>query len=154
MIGAWSSQGGGAKMYSIVMQDYLVARIPVLLQKRHSGEQFQGTLPAAICQTAFFTTGIERLVSSSMLILASLVTILHETEFFNPATVYKDEKLGYFLPMHHAALGERQRLAQYLFKIDKYFSILRGHRGIIPLDALHFPPPSSYALWNGDGLDV
>jgi hypothetical protein len=43
MIGAWNSQGGGAKMYSIVMQDYLMARIPMLLVRDHQ-TMFQACL--------------------------------------------------------------------------------------------------------------
>jgi hypothetical protein len=83
----------------------------------------------------------------------------------------KDEKPGYFVALHKVALGERQRfitvpvnsknycsqacrLAQYLFKIDSYYSLIRGQPRFTALEELHFPPPCSYATWNSDGLDI
>jgi hypothetical protein len=81
MIGAWEFGSGGSRMYSMVMHDYLMARIPPLLvsnrfyylkiiltekyqQKKTSKDRFQGTLPTALCQAALllvinsFTCGV------------------------------------------------------------------------------------------------
>lgn len=46
------------------------------------------------------------------------------------------------------------RLAETLFKIDVYLSFARGHAPIISPEELVFQVPSSFSLWNSNGLDT
>ncbi|KAG9236530.1 hypothetical protein BJ875DRAFT_222212 [Amylocarpus encephaloides] len=160
MIGAWALGLGESKLYAVSMHRYLMSHIPAILSKRTSNDRFQGTLPSSLCQTAFmcvvlsFYSGLERSASRAVVLLSSLVAILRETSFFDPETIMPDEKPGYFRPLAVARLGERQRLALYLFKIDSYFSLLKGYPPLITIQDLHFPPPSSLGHWDADGLHV
>ena len=46
-------------------------------------------------------------------------------------------------------------LAAYLYKIDSYLNILRSHpASLIPEELQHYPQPSTYSLYNADGLDI
>ena len=46
-------------------------------------------------------------------------------------------------------------LAAYLYKIDSYFNILRSQPALLmPEELQHYPLPSTYSLYNSDGLGI
>jgi hypothetical protein len=45
-------------------------------------------------------------------------------------------------------------LAAYLFKIDSYLNIVRGQPSILTAEELHYSLPSTFSLYNTDGLDI
>jgi hypothetical protein len=46
------------------------------------------------------------------------------------------------------------RLSTCLFKIDSYLAVLRGQPELLMLEELFFTLPSTFALWNAQGLDI
>lgn len=69
-------------------------------------------------------------------------------------TAWPDEKPNLFLPMRMGALGQRNRLATYLFKIDAYVSILRNQPPSLGSEDLYFTLPTTYTIYNSNGLHI
>ncbi|TVY14195.1 Krueppel-like factor 11 [Lachnellula arida] len=161
MIGGWFSRTVEGKKYALAVHDYLMLKILTKLGGKNSNCIFQqDTLPSWLCQAALINivfalhTGIEQNISRSAVLRSTLVSVLQEVGFFRSETVWLDEKPGYFIPLHLSLLGERQRLAAYLFKIDNYVSIIRAKPALLTTDDLHFTIQSTYATWNAKGLDI
>jgi hypothetical protein len=103
-----------------------------------------------------------------------LIAALREVEFFKSETAWADEKPEYFLPMRQVKQGQRQRyhilatiifraaiwllikyrLAAHLWKADTYLSLIRCQPKVMMPEELYFTLPSTYSLWNADGLYV
>ncbi|TVY78284.1 Krueppel-like factor [Lachnellula suecica] len=144
MMGGWLSGTREGKIYAFEVHDCLMPHISTILGQKSSTDKFQDTLPSSS----------ENLISRAIVLRNILVAVLREVEFFNPSTIYNDEKPGFFIPLHLSQLGERQRLASSLFKLDNYLSLIRCQSSLLMPQDLHFPPPCSYALFNGDGLHM
>ncbi|CAL3970269.1 unnamed protein product [Diplocarpon coronariae] len=147
MIGAW-----------LLGHDTLVEQLLPRLCTVTSLDRLYQSLSLESCQSALlniiFTlySGNDSLISRAITLKGILISALRQVGFFKPETAWIDEKSGYFLPMRLVRLGSRQRMASYLFKIDAYLSILRDQpAGLLP-EELHFPIPSTFALYNADGL--
>ncbi|TVY29108.1 hypothetical protein LHYA1_G002464 [Lachnellula hyalina] len=161
MIGGWFSGTIEGMKYALEVHDYLMLNISTKLGEGNSKYIFQqDNLPSWLCQAALINivfalhTGIEQNISRAAVLRSTLVSVLQELGFFRSETVWADEKPGYFIPMHLSKLGERQRLAAYLFKIDNYLSIIRAKPALLTKDDLHFTFQSTYAAWNSSRLDL
>ncbi|KAF4625960.1 hypothetical protein G7Y89_g12199 [Cudoniella acicularis] len=137
MVGAWFQPDEKSREYALAMHKYLLNCIPVQLAKKSSSDVLH-----------------EKHVSRAAILRNTLVGVLREAGFFDHATVTVDEKPGYFLPLHMKLLGDRNRLAAYLYKIDNYFSIIRGQPPLLMTEELHFPIPSTLAFWDAEGLVI
>ena len=108
-------------------------------------------------------------MSRAIILRNTLVGALREVGLFTPGIPY--DKPGDFLGFRLVNIGDRSRykspffllgisnnynsLAAYLYKIDTYFNLLRCRPALlVPEDLTHYPLPSTYSLYNSDGLDV
>ncbi|KAH8812588.1 hypothetical protein F5884DRAFT_729690 [Xylogone sp. PMI_703] len=160
MIGAWMIGTNELKQYAIYTHNMLTGELLSRLGRISSHDKFQQSLPASLCQAALLNIifglyyGNAQAISRVIMLRNILVAALREVGFFRSYTVWPDEKPGFFLPMRLGMLGERQRLAAYLFNVDTYLSILRDQASLIMLEDLHYPLQSTFALYNADGLHV
>ncbi|CZT53103.1 uncharacterized protein RSE6_14543 [Rhynchosporium secalis] len=112
------------------------------------------------CQSALLNIifalyyGNESSISGAIMLKSILITALREVEFFKKETAWHDEKPGFFEPMRLIRLGDRQRLATYLFKIDAYLSMFRDQPAVVLSEELHYSLPSTFRLYNADGLHI
>ncbi|KAM0145647.1 hypothetical protein ACHAPG_011527 [Botrytis cinerea] len=160
MIGAWFLGTNRAVQFAIDTHIILVDRIISQLCQVTSQDIFQQTLTISLCNAALLNIifalqhGHEREISRTIVLWNILMAILRETGFFRPETAWPDEKKGYFEPMRYTKLGQRQRLAYSMFKLDAYISILRNKPMTIFPEELHFPLPCTLSLWNSNGLQI
>ncbi|KAH7324042.1 hypothetical protein BKA65DRAFT_407375 [Rhexocercosporidium sp. MPI-PUGE-AT-0058] len=164
MIGAWLLGTFESRAFAITCRhEALVEQLLPRLCKVTSQDRLQQSLSLAICQSALLNIifalyyGVrenDSAISSAIMLRNILITGLREVEFFKKETAWIDEKPGYFVPMRLVKLGSRQRLAAYLFKVDAYLSILRDQPATILPEELHFPLPSTFGLYNADGLHI
>ncbi|KAH8654054.1 hypothetical protein BGZ60DRAFT_386749 [Tricladium varicosporioides] len=158
MIGAWFLLDQRSHDNAFAMHEYLMQHIPCILAKKSSSDHFHETLPVSLCQAALLNIlfalycGIEKLVSRAVTLHNMLVGVLREVRFFEKETTYADEKPGMFLPLHIKMLGDRQRFAMYLYKLDNYLSLIRDRPPLLLPEELHFSLPSSLSHWDSDGL--
>ncbi|KAG0646616.1 hypothetical protein D0Z07_7504, partial [Hyphodiscus hymeniophilus] len=101
-----------------------------------------------------FYCGKESILSKSILARALLITALREMGLFKAELPVSYDKPGYFLPLRLARDAQRQRISTCLFKIDSYLALLRGQPQLLTPEELHFTLPSTFALWNADGLHI
>ncbi|PVH76532.1 hypothetical protein DL98DRAFT_425363 [Cadophora sp. DSE1049] len=161
MIGAWLLGSFESKAFAITCKhEALVEQLLPRLCKITSQDRLQQSLSLAFCQSALLNIifalyyGNDSAISGAIMLRNILVTGLREVGFFNKETAWADEKPGYFVPMRLVRLGSRQRLAAYLFKIDAYLSVLRLQPATTLPEELHFPLPSTFGLYNADGLHI
>ncbi|KAH7388956.1 hypothetical protein BKA64DRAFT_645427 [Cadophora sp. MPI-SDFR-AT-0126] len=160
MIGAWLLGSYESKAFAITWHEALVEQLLPRLCKITSQDRLDQSLSLAFCQSALLNIifalyyGNDNAISGAIMLRNILVTGLREVGFFNKETAWADEKPGYFVPMRLVKLGSRQRLAAYLFKIDAYLSVLRLQPSSTLLEELHHPLPSTFGLYNADGLHI
>ncbi|KAF7944902.1 uncharacterized protein EAE97_005535 [Botrytis byssoidea] len=160
MIGAWLLGTGRAVQFAIDTHVVLVDRIMSQLCLITSQDILQQSLTISICNAALLNIifalqyGHEREISRTIVLWNILMTILREIGFFRPETAWPDERKGYFAPMRYAKLGQRQRLAYCMSKLDAYISVLRNKPMTIFPEELHFPLPCTLSLWNAKELQT
>ncbi|KAE8447859.1 hypothetical protein EG329_010088 [Mollisiaceae sp. DMI_Dod_QoI] len=160
MIGGWLFGTKEAIQFAVQTHGVLVDHIMSQLCQVTSQDRFQQSLPAWMANAALLNIifglyyGHDREISRVIILWNILMTALRETGFFRPETAWADEKRGYFVPLRMVKLGQRQRLAYTLFKLDAYLSILRNQPMTIFPEELHFSLPSTFTLWNSNGLHI
>lgn len=156
MMGAWLLGTQEDKEYAISVHERLVAN----LMLRLSGFDSNNGLCLGMCEMAIINIafalhyGSDRAISKAFILRNMLVCVLREVHFFSTETAWNDEKAGYFKPMYLMKLGQRQKLAVCLFKIDTYLSLLRNQPRIMSSEDLYFTLPMTHASWDAEGLVV
>ncbi|PMD37524.1 hypothetical protein L207DRAFT_77233 [Hyaloscypha variabilis F] len=158
MIGAWLDGSVEAKKRALDSHETLITDITSQLSKVTAKDKFQHSLPACLCQAALLNiifglyTGLQSIVSQTMMLRNTLVAVLRDVGFFDPDSVWVDEKPGFFLPLKLVRVNQRMRLAAYLYKIDTCLGLVRNQPAVLMLEELHYGLQNTYSLWNCDGL--
>ncbi|TVY43912.1 hypothetical protein LOCC1_G003520 [Lachnellula occidentalis] len=160
MIGAWLLGTSESVGFALETHNEVMGHLLTRLCQVTSQDIFQQSLPVWMCHAAVLNItfglyhGHDHGLSRTIILLNILIAALREVAFFRPATARADEKEGYFVPMRTIKEGERQRLAYALFKLDSYISILRNQPMTLCPEDLHFSLPSTFSLYNTNGLHI
>ncbi|KAM3083831.1 hypothetical protein ACMFMF_001193 [Clarireedia jacksonii] len=159
MIGGWIAGTSTSCTWALELYVRLMDYIMYELSQVQRIDLQTENIPFALYQIALLGIvfglycNVVHLNSKLALLVRNLLSAaMHDTEIFTADTLYSDDKLGYFLPLHLVRQGHRHRIALYLFKIDAYFSIIKGHPPIVRPEELHFRILETHALWHTDGL--
>ncbi|KAE9364431.1 hypothetical protein N431DRAFT_388527 [Stipitochalara longipes BDJ] len=160
MIGAWLEGSHEAKKRALDSHKMLITDITSQLSKFTAKDKFQHSLPACLCHAALLNiifalyTGLESVLSQAMMLRNNLVAVLRDAGFFDPDSVWVDEKPGFFIPLKLVKVNQRVRLAAYLYKIDTCLSLIRNQPAVLMPEELHYDLQNTYSLWNSDGLPL
>ncbi|KAH6713950.1 hypothetical protein BKA61DRAFT_53613 [Leptodontidium sp. MPI-SDFR-AT-0119] len=160
MVGAWFLGTNEAVRFAVDTHVILLNHVMSQLCQFTSQDKFQQSLPISVCNAALLNIifalyhGHERETSRAVVLWNILMAVLRETGFFKLETAWSDEKTGYFPPMRSTKLGERQRLAYNLYKLDAYMSVIGKKPMTIFPEELHFPLPCTLSFWNSNGLHL
>lgn len=160
MIGAWLLGNDESVQFAEQAHVVLVDHIMSQLCQVTSHDKFQQSLPIWMCNAALLNIifalyyGHDREISRAIILWNILMSALRETGFFKPETAWPDERQGYFFPMRSVKLGQRNRLAYNMFKLDSYMSMLRNKPMTIFPEELHFSLPCTFSMWNTNGLHI
>ncbi|KUJ17543.1 uncharacterized protein LY89DRAFT_733387 [Mollisia scopiformis] len=153
MIGGWIVGTTDSIQFALDTHNVLMDHIMSQLSQVTSKDSFQQSLPAWMCMAAVLNIH-DREVSRAIILWNVLMAVLRQVGFFKSETAWTDEKKGYFIPLRQVRIGQRQRLAYNLFKINAYVSILRNLPMSIQPEELHFSLPSTFSLYNSNGLHI
>ncbi|KAJ8062336.1 hypothetical protein OCU04_008882 [Sclerotinia nivalis] len=160
MIGAWLSGTSKAMKYATETHAVLIDHITPQLCQITSHDRFQQSLSAELCNAALLNMvfalyyGHERELSRAIILWNIQMAVLRETGFFKPETAWHDEKKGIFPPLRWTKLGQRQRIAYNMFKLDAYICFLRSKPMTSFPEELHFPFPCTLSTWDSVDLHV
>ncbi|TAQ89882.1 hypothetical protein B7494_g1819 [Chlorociboria aeruginascens] len=158
MIGAWFNGSQESKELATKIHERITKDLLTQLCRLSSYDNFEQSLEIEVYQAALINIifglyrGREPFLSQTIILRNILVGILREVGFFTSGTLMSDDKAGYFMPMQLVKREQRSRLAAYLFKIDSYLNMLRHQPALLTPPELHFQIPSTFSLFNGDGL--
>ncbi|KAG9244516.1 hypothetical protein BJ878DRAFT_421194 [Calycina marina] len=159
MIGAWLDGVQASKDYARTSHLRLVNEAIQRLTVVSINDTFRESLPASVCQAAVLNIvfglycGNDVLISKAIILRNILVGVLREVGFFTAGIPF--DKPGDLLAFRHKNIGDRSRLACYLLKIDAYLNLLRCQPSILCAeDVTHYLLPSTYSLYNANGLGV
>ncbi|KAF7865235.1 hypothetical protein EAF04_006212 [Stromatinia cepivora] len=160
MIGAWIDGTPSSRYWALKVHHNLVKRILPRLCQLDDIDTMTQPLPLVLYQCTLLNIilasycGKRDILAKGLVLRNLLATSIYEVGILTPGTIYLDDKPGFFLPLHLVKQQQRQRIAVDLFKIDTYFSVIKGQPLLIKPEELHFSIPETFAHWNADGLPI
>lgn len=160
MIGGWIDDTANSRDWALKVHHHLVEHILPRLCQSNAIDIMKQSLPIVLYQCTLLNItfasycGNREILTKGLILRNLLTTSIYEAEILTVGALYLDHKPGFFLPFHLVKQQQRQRIVVGLFKIDTYFSIIKGQPPSIKPEELHFSIPQTIALWNGDGLPI
>ncbi|KAJ8069298.1 hypothetical protein OCU04_002958 [Sclerotinia nivalis] len=160
MIGGWIDGTPSSRYWALKVHHNLVKRILPRLCQPDDIDTMTQPLPLVLYQCTLLNIilasycGKREILAKGLVLRNLLATSTHEAGILTPGTIYLDDKPGFFLPLHLVKQQQRRRIAIDLFKIDTYFSVIKGQPLLIKPEELHFSIPETFAHWNADGLPI
>lgn len=160
MIGGWIDGTPTSRYWALKVHQSLVKRIIPRLCQLEDIDTMTQPLPIVLYQCTLLNIifasycGKRDILAKGLVLRNLLATSLYEVGILTPGTIYTDDKPGFFLPLHLVKQEQRRRIAIGLFKIDTYFSVIKGQPLLIKPEELHFSIPETFAHWNADGLPI
>ncbi|KAI9649185.1 hypothetical protein NHQ30_001753 [Ciborinia camelliae] len=158
MIGGWIDGTVSSRDWALEVHHNLVEHILPRLCQPNVIDAMTQPLPIVLYQCTLLNIifgsycGRSDIVTKGLVLRNLLATSIYDVGILTSGTIYVDDKPGLFLPLHLVKQQQRQRLAVDLFKIDTYFSIIKGQPPLFRPEELHFSIPETVAHWNAGGL--
>ncbi|KAB8295902.1 hypothetical protein EYC80_008723 [Monilinia laxa] len=160
MIGGWIDGTTTSKEWALKVHHNLVEHILPRLCQLNGIDTMTQSLPIALYQCTLLNIifgsycGKSNTLAKGLVLRNLLAASIYEVGILTPGTIYSDDRPGFFLPLHLVKQQQRQRIAVDLFKIDTYFSVIKGQPPLLRPEELHFSIPDTIAHWNADGLTI
>lgn len=160
MIGGWVDGTTTSKEWALEVHHNLVEHILPRLCQPNGIDTMTQSLPIVLYQCTLLNIifgsycGKRDILAKGLVLRNLLAASIYEVGILTPGTIYPDDKPGFFLPFHLVKKQQRQRIAVDLFKIDTYFSVIKGQPPLLRPEELHFSIPDTIAHWNADGLPI
>ncbi|KAA8567683.1 hypothetical protein EYC84_008156 [Monilinia fructicola] len=133
MIGGWVDGTTTSKEWALEVHHNLVEHILPRLCQPNGIDTMTQSLPIVLYQCTLLNIifgsycGKRDILAKGLVLRNLLAASIYEVGILTPGTIYPDDKPGFFLPFHLVKKQQRQRIAVDLFKIDTYFSVIKGN---------------------------